>query len=152
MLSPLPLVSLSGVDRNDCHSPCFSVLCGLWIKMVFVQTALYINLSIGLPRGLFLLYCYRITRSGHDYMKLKSDNAPIRESIHPDSACRLSPIGPTKRLRAFLQSMFRRYRLPKTLRRATVVVLPKPNTPAEDPRSCRDCRPISAHCVPLNTV
>ena len=35
----LPILSLSGVDRNDCISPCFSVLCELWIKLVLSQIA-----------------------------------------------------------------------------------------------------------------
>ena len=38
LCSPLPILSLSGVDRNDCLSPCFSVLCELWIELVFSQT------------------------------------------------------------------------------------------------------------------
>ena len=37
--SPLPILSLSGVDRHDCLSPCFSVLCELWVELVLSQIA-----------------------------------------------------------------------------------------------------------------
>ena len=42
-----------------------------------------------------------------------------------------------------------RSKLPKTWRRATVVALPKPNKPAQDPKSYR---PISLLCVPFNIM
>ena len=42
-----------------------------------------------------------------------------------------------------------RSKLPKTWRRATVVALPKPNKPAQDPKSYR---PISLLCVPFNIL
>ena len=32
-------LTLSGVDRRDCLSPCFSVLCRLWIELVLSQIA-----------------------------------------------------------------------------------------------------------------
>ena len=35
--SSLPILFLSGVDRHDCLSPCFSVLCELWIELVLFQ-------------------------------------------------------------------------------------------------------------------
>ena len=44
---------------------------------------------------------------------------------------------------------FRRSKLPKTWRRATVVALPKPNKPAQDPKSYR---PISLLCVPFKIL
>ena len=34
---PLPILSLSGVDRYDCLSPSFSVLCKLWVELVLFQ-------------------------------------------------------------------------------------------------------------------
>ena len=34
LCSPLPFLSLSGVDRHDCFFPCFSVLCELWVELV----------------------------------------------------------------------------------------------------------------------
>ena len=37
--SPLPILSLSGVDRHDCLLPCFSVLCELWVELVLSQIA-----------------------------------------------------------------------------------------------------------------
>ena len=53
--SPLPILSLSRVDRHDCFPPCFSVLCELWsswccFKLLRTRS---IHLSLGLPRGLF---------------------------------------------------------------------------------------------------
>ena len=46
-------------------------------------------------------------------------------------------------------SCFRRSKLPKTWRRATVVALPKPNKPAQDPKSYT---PISLLCVPFKIL
>ena len=37
--SPLPILSLSRTDRHDCLSPCFSVLCELWIELALFQIA-----------------------------------------------------------------------------------------------------------------
>ena len=34
---PLPILSLSGVDRHDCLSPSFSVLGELWVELVLFQ-------------------------------------------------------------------------------------------------------------------
>ena len=39
LCSPLPILSLYGVDRHDCLSPCFSVLCELWVELVLSQIA-----------------------------------------------------------------------------------------------------------------
>ena len=36
---PLPILSLSGVDRRDCLYPCLSVLCELWVELVLSQIA-----------------------------------------------------------------------------------------------------------------
>ena len=36
---PLRILSLFGVDRHDCLSPSFSVLCQLWIELVLFQIA-----------------------------------------------------------------------------------------------------------------
>ena len=41
LCSPLPILSLSGVDRHDCISPCFSVLCELRVELVVSQIALH---------------------------------------------------------------------------------------------------------------
>ena len=35
--SPLPIFSLSGVDRHDCLPLCFSVLCKIWVELVLSQ-------------------------------------------------------------------------------------------------------------------
>ena len=37
MCVPLPILSLSGVDRHDSLSPSFSVLCELWVELVLFQ-------------------------------------------------------------------------------------------------------------------
>ena len=50
---------------------------------------------------------------------------------------------------SFLASCFRRSKIPKTWRRATVVALPKPNNPAQDPNSYR---PISLLRVPFKIL
>ena len=47
--SPLPILSLSGVDRHDCLSPCFSILFKDQSGVVSYRS----TLSLGLPRGLF---------------------------------------------------------------------------------------------------
>ena len=39
LCSPLPIISLSGVDRHDCLSPCFSARCELWVELVLSQIA-----------------------------------------------------------------------------------------------------------------
>ena len=39
LCSPLPIVSLSGVDRHDCLSPSFSFLCELWVELVLSPIA-----------------------------------------------------------------------------------------------------------------
>ena len=36
---PLPILSLSGVDRHDCLSPSFAVLGELWVELVLFQIA-----------------------------------------------------------------------------------------------------------------
>ena len=36
---PLPILSLSGVDRHDCLSPSFSVLGELWVELLLFQIA-----------------------------------------------------------------------------------------------------------------
>ena len=50
---------------------------------------------------------------------------------------------------SFFTSCFRRSKLPKTWRRATVIALPKSNKPALDPKSYR---PISLLCVPFKIL
>ena len=39
MCVPLPILSLSGVDRHDCLSPSFSVLCQLSVELVLFEVA-----------------------------------------------------------------------------------------------------------------
>ena len=75
--------------------------------------------------------------------KLKSGKAQGRDNIHPEFVIHQSA-KTTAWLCSFLTSCFRRSKLPKTWRRATVVALPKPNKPAQDPKSYR---PISLLCV-----
>ena len=80
--------------------------------------------------------------------KLKSGKAPGRDNIHPEFVINQSA-KTTAWLCSFFTSCFRRSKLPKTWRRATVVGLPKPNKPAQDPKSYR---PISLLCVPFNVL
>ena len=52
LLLTFPILSLSRVDRHECLSPCFSVLCKLWIELVllciyYVPYSHVKNLSIG---------------------------------------------------------------------------------------------------------
>ena len=39
LCSPLPILYLFGVDRHDCISPSFSVLCELWVELVLFHIA-----------------------------------------------------------------------------------------------------------------
>ena len=52
-------------------------------------------------------------------------------------------------LKLFLSSCLRRVKLPKIWRRASVVAIPKPKKPLEDPKSYR---PISLLCVPFKIL
>jgi len=49
----------------------------------------------------------------------------------------------------FLNSCMRQLKIPKILRRALVVAIPKPEKPLGDPKSCR---PISLLCVPFKIL
>ena len=79
---------------------------------------------------------------------MKSGKAPGRDNIHPEFVIHQSA-KTTAWLCSFLASCFRRSKLPKTWRRATVVALPKQNKPAQDPKSYR---PISLLCVPFKIL
>ena len=79
---------------------------------------------------------------------MKSGKAPGRDNIHPEFVIHQSA-KTTAWLCSFFASCFRRSKLPKTWRRATVVALPKPNKPAQDPKSYR---PISLLCVPFKIL
>ena len=65
--SPLPILSLSGVDRHDCLSPCFSVLCELWVELVLSQIAPHsVHPPQSWPSRCFLLCNVRLFSSyGH---------------------------------------------------------------------------------------
>ena len=80
--------------------------------------------------------------------KLKSGKAPGRDNIHPEFVIHQSA-KTTAWLYSFFKSCYRRSKLPKTWRHATVVALPKPNKPAQDPKSYR---PISLLCVPFKIL
>ena len=41
LCSPLPILSLSGIDRHDCISPCISVLYELSVELVVSQIVLH---------------------------------------------------------------------------------------------------------------
>ena len=67
LCSPLPILSLSGVDRHDCFPPCLSVLCELWVELVLFQIAPHSvhppqsgPSSKSLPSHLHRCYCFAI--------------------------------------------------------------------------------------------
>ena len=80
--------------------------------------------------------------------RLKQGKAPGHDNIHPEFVIHQSATT-SAWLCAFLTSCFRRSKLPKTWRRASVIALLKPNKPAEDPKAYR---PISLLCVPLKIL
>ena len=82
--------------------------------------------------------------------KLKSGKgkAPGRDNIHPKFVIHQSAKTMVW-LCLFFTSCYQGSKLPKTWRRTTVVALPKPNKPAQDPKSYR---PISLLCVPFKIL
>ena len=80
--------------------------------------------------------------------KLKSVKAPGRDNIHPEFVIHQSA-KTTAWLCSFFTSCCRRSKLPKIWRRATVVALPKPNKPVQDPKSYI---PNSLLCVPFKIL
>ena len=80
--------------------------------------------------------------------KLKPGKAPGRDNIHPEFVMHQSTIT-SSWLCAFFSSCYQRCKLPKIWRRASVIALPKPNKPAEDPKAYR---PISLLCVPFKIL
>ncbi|KAJ3612194.1 hypothetical protein NHX12_020470 [Muraenolepis orangiensis] len=80
--------------------------------------------------------------------KLKPGKSPGRDNIHPEFVIHQSTTT-SGWLCAFYTSCYQRLKLPKTWRRASVIALPKPNKPAEDPKSYR---PISLLCVPFKIL
>ena len=80
--------------------------------------------------------------------KLKSGKAPGCDNIHIEFVIHQSA-KTTAWLCSFSTSCFRRSKLPKKWRRATVVALRKSNKPAQDPKSHR---PISLLCVPFKIL
>ncbi|KAJ4938228.1 hypothetical protein JOQ06_002853 [Pogonophryne albipinna] len=80
--------------------------------------------------------------------KLKPGKSPGRDNIHPEFVTHQSTTT-SGWLCAFFSSCYRRSKLPKTWRRTSVIALPKPNKPAEDPKSYR---PISLLCVPFEIL
>ena len=79
---------------------------------------------------------------------LTNGKAPGRDNIHPEFVIH-QRAKTTAWLCSFFTSCFRRSKLPKTWRRATVVALSKPNKSAHDPKSYR---PISLLCVPFKIL
>ena len=72
---PLPILSLSGVDRHDCLSPSFSVLCQLWVELVLFQIAPHSvqprqagPSSRSLPSHLY--FCYMFCNIKYEIFKL----------------------------------------------------------------------------------
>ena len=95
---------------------------------------------------------------------MKSGKAPGRDNIHPEFVIHQSA-KTTAWLCSFFTSCYRRSKFPKievpedrssrrskfpkTWRHTTVVALPKPNKPAQDPKSYR---PISLLCIPFKIL
>ncbi|KAJ3582540.1 hypothetical protein NHX12_000504 [Muraenolepis orangiensis] len=80
--------------------------------------------------------------------KLKPGKSPGHDNIHPEFVIHQSTTT-SGWLCAFYTSCYQRLKLQKTWRRASVIALPKPNKPAEDPKSYR---PISLLCVPFKIL
>ncbi|KAJ4944262.1 hypothetical protein JOQ06_012807 [Pogonophryne albipinna] len=80
--------------------------------------------------------------------KLKPGKSPGHNNIHPEFVTHQSTTT-SGWLCAFFSSCYRRSKLPKIWRRASIIALPKPNKPAEDPKSYR---PISLLCVPFKIL
>ena len=80
--------------------------------------------------------------------KLKQGKAPGHDYIHPEFVVHQSA-STSAWLCLFYSACYQRSKLPKIWRRADVIALPKPNKPAEDPRSYR---PISLLCVPFKVL
>ena len=80
--------------------------------------------------------------------KLKPGKAPGRDNIHPEFVIHQSTTTYAW-LCSFFSSCFRKSKLLKTWHRASVIALPKPNKPAEDPKAYR---PISLLCVPFKIL
>ncbi|KAJ3582743.1 hypothetical protein NHX12_000285, partial [Muraenolepis orangiensis] len=80
--------------------------------------------------------------------KLKPGKSPGHDNIHPEFVIHQSTTT-SGWLCAFSTSCYQRLKLQKTWRRASVIALPKPNKPAEDPKSYR---PISLLCVPFKIL
>ncbi|CAJ1064708.1 hypothetical protein NHX12_012799 [Xyrichtys novacula] len=80
--------------------------------------------------------------------KLKTGKSPGSDNIHPEFVIHQST-ATSCWLCAFFTSCYGKLKLPKTWRSAFLIALPKPNRPAEDPKSYR---PISMLCVPLKIL
>ena len=79
---------------------------------------------------------------------LKAGKAPGPDIIHPEFLLHTGD-AVTNWLRLFLSSSMDRCKIPKVWRRATVIALPKPNKPTDDPKSYR---PISLLCIPYKLL
>ena len=79
---------------------------------------------------------------------LKPGKAPGPDSIHPEFLHHAGTAA-TNWLCKFLSSCMKRCKIPKIWRKATVIALPKPNKPKDDPKSYR---PISLLCIPYKLL
>ena len=79
---------------------------------------------------------------------LKAGKAPGPDIIHPEFLLHTGD-AITNWLHLFLSSSMDRCKIPKVWRRATVIALPKPNKPTDDPKSYR---PISLLCIPYKLL
>jgi len=80
--------------------------------------------------------------------KLTAGKAPGPDNIHPEFLLHAGEAA-TEWIRNFMSHSMDRCKIPKIWRRATVIALPKPNKPRDDPKSYR---PISLLCVPYKLL
>ena len=79
---------------------------------------------------------------------LKTGKAPGPDSISPELTFHAGAALKTW-LNKFLPCCMRQQRLPKIWKRASVIAIPKPMKPPEDPKSYR---PISLLCIPFKIL
>lgn len=79
---------------------------------------------------------------------LKAGKAPGPDDIHPEFLLHAGDVA-SEWLRQFMSTSMDSCKIPKIWRKATVIALPKPNKPKDDPKSYR---PISLLCVPFKLL
>ena len=80
--------------------------------------------------------------------RMKAGKAPGPDKIHPEFLLHIGEEA-NSWLCNFMSCCMERCKIPKIWRRATVIALPKPNKPRDDPKSYR---PISLLCIPFKLL